>query len=300
MSSIAMQMTKKMMKEQYAQQGINSASAFDPMQMRTYSDSSMLMLPVEEGVRFEPVQLGIMPGEACVPEKYSADAVLFYIHGGGLVAGNAQTSRSYAAVLANASGHTVYTASYRLAPENTWPAAQEDCLSAYEALLEKYPETPIVLIGESGGAFLSIVTTLLAREKGLRLPAVVAAYSAPLAWDGTVDRSRNKDTDVSLTEEALQQMAELYCPDTWLRKSWQVSPLHADYTGFPPLLLRWDESEILAADCELLKAKAEAAGVEVQAKGYDDAFHAFPTLGHMLPESEEVLQDTIAFIRAHI
>ena len=43
-----------------------------------------------------------------------------------------------------------------------------------------------------------------------------------------------------------------------------------------------------------------AAGVEVQAKGYDDAFHAFPTLGHMIPESEEVLQNTIAFIRAHI
>ena len=83
-------------------------------------------------------------------------------------------------------------------------------------------------------------------------------------------------------------------------KAGQVSPLHADYTGFPPLLLRWDESEILAADCELLKAKAEDAGVEVQAKGYDDAFHAFPTLGHMLPESVEVLQDTIAFIRAHI
>ena len=85
MSSIAMQMTKKMMKEQYALQGTNRPDgSFDPMKMREASDASMLMLPPEQGVVFEPVQLGIMPGEKCTPEKHSDEAVIFYIQRHGL------------------------------------------------------------------------------------------------------------------------------------------------------------------------------------------------------------------------
>ena len=301
MSSIAMQMTKKMMKEQYALQGTNRPDgSFDPMKMREASDASMLMLPPEPGVVFEPVQLGIMPGEKCVPSQHSDEAVIFYIHGGGLVAGNAQTSRFYASVLAKATGYTVYTASYRLAPEHKCPAMQSDCISAYEALLEMYPDTPIALVGESGGAYLSVTTALLAKERGERLPAAVAAYSVLIDLSGELKFTKNVDADVSLSPHALAVLADTCCPDTEMRRDWLVSPLYADFAGFPPLLLAWDESEILAVHSEKLAELCEAAGVEVQAKGYDDAFHAFPTLGHMIPESEEVLQNTIAFIRAHI
>ena len=301
MSSIAMQMTKKMMKEQYALQGTNRPDgSFDPMKMRKASDASMLMLPPEPGVTFEPVQLGIMPGEKCTPEKHSDEAVIFYIHGGGLVAGNAQTSRFYASVLANATGYTVYTASYRLAPEHKCPAMQEDCISGYEALLALNPDTPIALVGESGGAYLSVTTALLAKERGLRLPAAVAAYSVLIDLSGELTFTKNVETDVSLSPHALAVLADTCCPDKEMRRDWLISPVFADFTGFPPLLLAWDESEILAVHSEKLDALCAAAGVEVQAKGYDDAFHAFPTLGHMIPESEEVLQNTIAFIRAHI
>lgn len=301
MSSIAMRMTKKMMKEQYALQGTNRPDgSIDPMKMREASDASMLMLPPEQGVTFEPVQLGIMPGEKCRPEKYSDKAVIFYIHGGGLVAGNARTSRFYASVLANATGYTVYTASYHLAPEHRCPAMQEDCISAYEALLTLYPASPIVLIGESGGAYLSVTTALLAKERGLRLPAAVAAYSVLIDLSGELKYTKNVETDVSLSPHALAVLADTCCPDADMRRDWLISPVFAEFTGFPPLLLAWDASEILAVHSEKLAALCEAAGVEVQAKGYDDAFHAFPTLGHMIPESEEVLQNTIAFIRAHI
>ena len=301
MASMAMQMTKKMMKEQCALQGTNRPDgSFDPMRMREASDASMLMLPPEPGVTFEPVQLGIMPGEKCVPAQNSDEAVIFYIHGGGLVAGNAQTSRFYASVLANATGYTVYTASYRLAPENRCPAMQEDCISAYEALMALYPDTPIALVGESGGAYLSVTTALLVKERGLRLPAAVVAYSVLIDLSGELKFTKNVESDVSLSPHALAVLADTCCPDTKMRRDWLISPVYADYTGFPPLLLAWDASEILAVHSEKLADLAEAAGVEVQVKGYEDAFHAFPTLGHMIPESEEVLQNTIAFIHAHI
>lgn len=297
MSSMAMQLTKKMMKEQYA--GINSKEgAFDPMKMRAASDASLLLLPPEPGVSFTVCRLGILEAEECLPRDVKPGAVLFYIHGGGLVAGNAQTSRYYAAVLANATGWPVYTASYRLAPEHVYPAFIEDCLSGYEALCEKYPDTPIVLLGESGGAYLSVMTALLARENGLRLPAAVAAYSVIIDVQGQIDRSANEESDVSLSSHALAELWKVAFPDESQRAA--ASPITYDFTGFPPLLLAWDACEILAADSEKLSEIARAAGVAVWAKGYDNAFHAFPTMGHMLPESEEVLQATIDWIQAHI
>ena len=299
MSSIAMQMTKKMMREQYALQGINRKDgSFDPMTMRAASDASMKQLPPEQGVTFTPVGLGLLAAEECLPAEQESGAVLFYIHGGGLVAGNAETSRFYASVLANASHFPVYTASYRLAPENVYPAFTDDCLSGYEALLKEYPDTPIVLIGESGGAYLSVMTALLAKEKGLRLPAAVIAYSVIVDVTGMLDRSRNEETDVSLSNHALNQLWQLAFPDETSRAG--ASPMTHDFTGFPPLLLAWDAGEILSVDSEWLAQEVEKAGGEVSAKAYDDAFHAFPTLGHMLPESEEVLQNTLAFIKAQI
>lgn len=303
MSSVAMQMTKKMMKEQYALQGVNQAGGgFDPMKMRAASDQSMLMLPPEAGVTFTPCKLGILEAEECVPANHRDEAIIFYIHGGGLVAGNARTSRYYASILANATGDTVYTASYRLAPEHKCPAMQEDCISGYAALAEKYPDTPIVLVGESGGAYLSVTTALLARDRGLRRPAVVVAYSVLIDQTGTLlaERSRNAATDVSLSPDALVQLADTCCPDIELRKDWAVSPLYGDFTDFPPLLLAWDAGEVLAADSLKLAGLVLSAGGEVWAKGYEDAFHAFPTMGHMIPESEEVLQNTIAFVKVHI
>ena len=79
-----------------------------------------------------------------------------------------------------------------------------------------------------------------------------------------------------------------------------MSPYYADYTGLCPILLAWDESESLAVDSEVLRDKAQAAGVEVVWKSYPDCFHAFATTGRGTPESYEILRDTIAFFNAHI
>ena len=66
------------------------------------------------------------------------------------------------------------------------------------------------------------------------------------------------------------------------------------------MLLAWDESETLSVDSEDIKAKLEKNGIECRAKSYPDCFHAFATTGRGTPESMEVLQDTVAFINAHI
>lgn len=302
MSSFAMKIMKTMMRLQPGFRSLGKSDTVDWVKFRAMSDRSMEALKPAKGVSFRSVRLGSMDGEVCTPASVRNSAVIFYIHGGGFVAGNAKTSRAYASAIAAKTGFPVYTCTYRLAPEHPAPAMQEDCLSGYEALLALYPDTPIVLLGESGGAHLALTTALLAKEKGLRLPACVAAYSVPLAWDGSLNeqRAKNEKSDIQLSVMALDCLADSFCPDAAKRMDWLISPRYADYAGFPPLYLSWAENEVLAADSKLLEQLAKQASVNVVTHPMPDAFHAFVTLAGMLPEADEILQETKQFIENNL
>lgn len=302
MSSFAMKIMKTMMRLQPGFRSLGKSDTVDWVKFRAMSDRSMEALKPAKGVSFRSVRLGVMDGEVCTPASVRNSAVIFYIHGGGFVAGNAKTSRAYASAIAAKTGFPVYTCTYRLAPEHPAPAMQEDCLSGYEALLALYPDTPIVLLGESGGAHLTLTTALLAKEKGLRLPACVAAYSVPLAWDGSLNeqRAKNEKSDIQLSVMALDCLADSFCPDAAKRRDWLISPRYADYAGFPPLYLSWAENEVLAADSELLEQLAKQASVNVVAHPMPDAFHAFVTLAGMLPEADTILEETKHFIENNL
>lgn len=271
----------------------------DPLYLRKIIQAAQARMQLEPGITFEISMLGGVETERSVPQNARDNAVVLYIHGGGLICGTAETSRGYAGMLAGESGFPVYSLSYRLAPENKFPAALEDCFSVYRALLEKHPGKPIFLIGESGGAYLSIVTALKARDVGITLPAGIIPYSAPIDFSGALNRSFPGNKDFTVTPTGIETLAELYCP-LEQRKEPYVSPYYADYTGMPPMFLVWDKSESLAVDNEVLRDKALAAGVEVVWKAYPDCFHAFATAGRGTPESYEVLENTIAFLNAHI
>ena len=272
----------------------------DPLHLRGVVQAAQAHMALEPNVSFRAMTLGGVEGELSIPENAREDAVIIYIHGGGLICGTAQTSRGYASMLAGESGFPVYSLTYRLAPEHKYPAAVEDCFAFYQAVLEEHPGKPVFLIGESGGAYLSITTALKARDRGVRLPAAIVPYSPPIDFSGAIDRHFPGNKDFTVTPDGLAWLVEAYCePGTDLTDPY-VSPYMADYTGMCPMLLAWDESESLAKDSEALRDKALAAGVEVQAKSYPDCFHAFATTGRGTPESCEVLRDTIAFFEAHI
>ena len=273
--------------------------SIDPVVLRQVVQGAQARMATEPGVAFESCELGGIEAELSVPERARTDAIILYIHGGGLICGNAVTSRGYASMLAGETKIPVYSISYRLAPEHPYPAALDDCFASYCAILEKHPGLPVFLIGESGGAYLSIVTTLRARDEGVALPAGIIPYSPPIDFSREIDRDFSGNKDFTVTPNGLNNLTDLYCKDPALIRFPYVSPYYADYTNMPPMLLAWDESESLAKDSEALRDKARAAGVEVQAKSYPDCFHAFATTGRGTPESSEVLADTVAFINTH-
>jgi acetyl esterase/lipase len=283
-------------------QGATPASDWgtDPLKMRDTMEAAQARMPIAPGVVCTADTLGGVEAQCCTPDNAREDAVILYIHGGGLICGNALTSRGYGSMLAAAVKIPVYSVSYRLAPEHQYPAANDDCYNAYADVVKRHPNKPVFLIGESGGGYLSLTTTIKAKEAGLKLPAGIIAYSTPIDFSESIDRSANDGKDFMVPSTELKTLRAMYCPDPKFWKDPYFSPLYGDYTGFPPMLVVWDADETLAADSEKLVEIAKAAGVQVQHKVYSGCFHAFPTAGHGTPESAEVLANTKAFIENHI
>lgn len=269
---------------------------YDPLQLRRTIEKAQNSMTIEPGVKFVEEKFGVMDAELCIPDNDMDDGIIMYVHGGGLVCGNAKSSRGYSSVLAKETGCKTYAFSYRLAPEDPYPAAVEDCYLAYKTITEKYPDKPVALIGESGGANLSIVTALKARDTGIKLPAAVIPYSALIDMTGTIDRDRADISDNTVTDDGLKTLYRLYCPNEELRKEPYCSPYFADFAGMPPMLLAWDGKEVLSPDNEFVVETLQKHGIEVEYKAYDDCFHAFATTGKATPESYEVLKNTAAFI----
>lgn len=300
MASTQMEQLKQVMKQMMAQGfAPKFDGSVDPIQLRNVVQTAQAHMALEPGVAYEKCVLGGVEAEKSVPENARDDAIVIYIHGGGLICGTAETSRGYAGMLAGESKLPVYSFTYRLAPENKFPAAVEDSFAVYKAIVEQYPDKPIFLIGESGGAYLSIVTALKARDEGVKLPAGIVPYSPPIDFSGAIDRRFPGNKDFTVTPEGLSWLREFYCEESETKNPY-VSPYYADYTSMCPMLLAWDESESLAKDSEVLRDKARSAGVEVVWKSYPDCFHAFATTGRGTPESYEIMKDTIAFFDAHI
>lgn len=301
MASAQMEGLKTIM-QQMMERGLAAKfdSDIDPQRLRSVVQVAQANMPTEPGVVFEPCELGGVESELSVPENARQDAIIIYVHGGGLICGNAHTSRGYASMLAGETKIPVYSFSYRLAPEHKFPAAVEDSFAVYQAVVEKHPGLPVFLIGESGGAYLSITTTLVARERGVRMPAGVILYSPPLDFTGVMDRNHPKNKDFTVSPNGLGSLGRMYFADASQHSNPVGTPYYADFRGFAPTYIVWDESESLAVDAEYLRDKLLAAGVETIAESYPDCFHAFPTSGRGTPESAEVLAKTVAFINSHI
>lgn len=299
MASNEMTQLRQLMQQMMQQQGMpKSGGKIDYRSLRQNIDMAASRQPIEANTIFAPDNFEGVAVELVTPATLTGDEIIFYIHGGGFMTQNALTSRGFASQLAAEAGLRVYTISYRLAPEHPHPAGVNDCLTVYQALLEKYPHTKIALIGDSAGANLALVTTINARKSGLCLPTSITLYSPPADFTDNIDHTKHSDTDFTLSSESLLDLIAAYCPDADLTDP-TISPLYADYTGFPPMKIDSDSGEILVVDADLLAEKAQAAGVEVVYKKWDGTFHAFATTGKGTPESYQVLKETVQFMRAH-
>ena len=215
-----------------------------------------------------------MPPAGCKIEKVNAGgpdalwvdasgnhdkATILYLHGGGYTMGSAQTHAAFAGALSDLSQIRVLSVDYRLAPEDPHPAAVQDAADAYRWLLKQgVPAKSIVIGGDSAGGGLTFATMLELKEKGDPLPKAAFAISPWVDLAATGETVVTKvEVDPIITESGLYYMASLYARDADLRSP-LISPLYADLSGLPPVLIHVGTSEMLLDDSRRMARGAYA------------------------------------------
>lgn len=266
-------------------------------ELRTFY-ASFGRMPLPDGTRVTETALGGVPAlDVAVPQADDDAGVLLYLHGGGYVIGAARTGVPLTAALAARAGLRALSLDYRLAPEHPYPAAVDDALAAYRALLDDTAPTRVVLAGDSAGGGLALATVLAARDAGLPLPAAVATFSGwfDLTLSGPSLLGK-ESVDPIFDASDIREYAETYLPDGASARAPLASPVLADLRGLPPLLLQVGTHEVLLDDSTALAARAAAADVEVILETYPGSAHVFQHQHGTDPAAARAIDSAAAFL----
>lgn len=256
---------------------------------------------VPKTIKVEKLDIEGTHAEWITPLDASREKVILYLHGGGYVTGSIETYRMLCGLLASHTGVKVLLSEYRLAPENPFPAALDDSLKVFRWLLmQGYSSANIIICGDSAGGGLSVATVLTLKDKNESLPAAVVCLSP---WvDLTLKNQTHiikAEAEAMLRTDVLREWALAYTDESNLTHP-LVSPVYADFHGFPPLLIQVGSNEILLDDSILLAGKAKADGVQVELKIWDGMWHVWHIFGDLIPESKKAYEEIGQFVRARL
>ena len=246
--------------------------------------------PLPADVTVTAAALGGVPTAEITVDGIEPRHVVLYFHGGVYVLGDAFIAADLASQVGRRTHAKVISVDYRLAPEHPYPAAVDDALAAYEALLgDGTAPSDIAFAGESAGGGLAIATLVNARDHGLPLPAAAFVMSpyADLTLAGTSMRTKH-EVDPLLSRENLEPRVTDYTAGQDAA-SGLISPVFADLSGLPPLIIQAGTHEVLLDDAVRLAGQAAAADVEVTLDITPRVPHVFQAYHAILDEAAAAL-----------
>jgi acetyl esterase/lipase len=257
--------------------------------------------PLPADVTVTAAALGGVPTAEITIDGIPSRSVVLYFHGGVYVIGDAFLAAGLASQIGRRTRAKVISVDYRLAPEHPYPAAVDDALAAYEALLDNgTAPSDIAFAGESAGGGLAIATLLNARDHGLPLPAAAFVMSpyVDLTLAGTTLETK-RQVDPLLSRELLQPRVADYTSghDAALGL---ISPIFADLSGLPPLIIQAGSHEVLLDDAIRLARQAATADVEVTLDITPRVPHVFQAYSAILDEASAALDSAGQFLSARL
>jgi len=269
------------------------------LEMRAGLEAMVASVPLDPEVQREPTTAGGVPAEWQIAPNADRGRTILYLHGGGYCLGSMNTHRDLASRLSRAAAARVLLIDYRLAPEHPHPAAVDDATAAYRWLLA-HGATPArtVVAGDSAGGGLTVATLLALRDSRTPLPAAGVCLSPWVDLAGTgASMTTKAAVDPMVQRDGLQLMAAAYLagqdPRTPL-----ASPLYANLSGLPPLLIQVGTAETLLDDATRLAERARTAGVTVTLEPWEDMIHVWQAFAMVLPEGQQAVERIGEFVRA--
>ena len=242
---------------------------------------------------------GEIPVRIYTPEGEGPHPILVYFHGGGWVIGSIETHDGTCRDLCAGASALVISVDYRLAPENRFPAAPEDCYAATlwaakeAASLGGDPDR-IAVGGDSAGGNLAAVTALMVRDRGG--PALchqLLIYPVTDHSFNTLSYEENRE-GYFLTRELMEWFWTKYLPDDLTGNDPLASPLRAgDLSELPSATVLTAEFDPLRDEGELYAERLKQAGVDTQLTRYDGLFHGFFGMGVVMDRAQDAMNETV-------
>jgi acetyl esterase/lipase len=237
-----------------------------------------------------PVYEARPQGERLLSDKH----VVFDIHGGALLFGGTEPNvRFSTAAIALRTGQVTYGLDYRVPPDHPYPAALDDCVAVYRALLAEHGPQRLVVSGTSAGGNLAAALLLRARDEGLPMPAAALLLTPELDLTESGDSFNTlMGLDVVL-QSRLTECNRLYAGGADLEHPY-LSPLFGDVAGFPPTLLQAGTRDIFLSNAVIMHRKLRRAGVRAELHVWEAMPHG--GFGGLTPEDRELSAELQAFI----
>lgn len=252
-------------------------------QSRSRFELATAVPPPPTGTQLTPGTWGGVPGLEVVPAGADRGRVLLYLHGGGYCVGSSKAYKGLVSRIAQAAAARAVVLDYRMADEHPYPAAVDDALAAYRALLDEgvAPER-IAVAGDSAGGGLALALALAARDAQLPLPAVLGLICpwVDLRPEATAARPESPREPL-LNRIRMHRFAVAYLNGADATDP-LVSPGLADLTGLPPLVVQWAGDDHLAPDGRAIAQRGRDAGLEVDERGFEGLWHDFHLIGPLL------------------
>lgn len=237
-------------------------------------------------------------GEWLTADAEPRQTTILYLHGGGYYFCSPRSHRSVVFALATRANARTFSLDYRLAPENRFPCALDDAVSAYCRLLaDGVPAQSIAIAGDSAGGGLALATLLALRDGSYPLPACAVLFSpwTDLASTGG-SLVMNDGRDPMFHGAALARAAKVYLGDADPTNPY-ASPLYGRFDDLPPLLIQVGDTEVLLDDATRVAEKARAAGVIVDFEIWPNVPHGFQLFAPFMPEANRAVARAADFIR---
>jgi epsilon-lactone hydrolase len=258
--------------------------------------------PVADDITLEPVDVAGVPGEYSIAPGSDASRVLMFFHGGGYCSGSIRSHRRLVTEAGRAAGARTLAVAYRLAPEHPFPAALEDALTVWHFVREQgIAARHIAVGGDSAGGGLTLALIGQLQVAGEELPACAWLLSpwTDLTMSGSTLATKDS-VDPLIHGGYLRELADAYLQGNLDRRDPRVSPLYADLTDLPPILIQVGSDETLLADATRFAAAAGAADVALTLEVWPHMIHAWPLWNAHLELGRQALAKAGAFMKQYL
>lgn len=289
---------KQLITERILKTVIRKPSQFNlpPNSLRLALEQLCRAFPQNKEVEIRTLRLEGLRAEEIKPQTESTQ-LIFHIHGGAFFLGSLKTHRAFLTQIAARTQMQVLHVDYPLSPEHQHPEAIDALFDIYTTLLDQGVQSKdIILSGDSCGANLALALALRIQQEKLPQVSGLILLSPFLDLTLTSESLRyNAQHDALLSIETLETGIDYYVPKNMDKSDPTISPLFADLTGLPPILVQVGSKEILLDDAQRFKERAEQANVKVHFKIYTGMWHNFQMFSAWFDEAQQAIADLAEF-----